>query len=137
MQYWDWKGDTIRDLEVDEVFVFGSNVQGRNAGGAAAQASAEFGAEDGVGEGLTGRCYALPTVDFSGRNFGIDEFAACWERFLETARQHAELKFLVTAVGTGIAKRNFEPGAIVGHIAQTDVPANVYFDPRWRGSLGS
>ena len=53
----------ISALGENEVFVFGSNIHGMHGGGAARYAYEHFGAEWGVGEGLTGRCYALPTME--------------------------------------------------------------------------
>ena len=40
-------------LEKDEIFVFGSNLAGHHKGGAARAANMKFGAEWGVGVGLT------------------------------------------------------------------------------------
>lgn len=42
-------------------FVFGSNLSGKHGKGAALTAKRFFGAANGVGEGLTGQAYALPT----------------------------------------------------------------------------
>lgn len=55
--------DRIEELGEREIFVFGSNKQGMHGGGAAWVAHKKFGAEWGVGEGLTGRTYALPTME--------------------------------------------------------------------------
>ena len=49
-------------LEKDEIFVFGSNLAGHHKGGAARAANMKFGAEWGVGVGLTGQAYAIPTM---------------------------------------------------------------------------
>ena len=89
--------DRIAELDDGEVFVFGSNIQGMHGGGAAWYANQRFGAEWGVGEGLTGRCYALPTME------GTASMHMAVERFIVCARKHKELTFLVTAVGCGIA----------------------------------
>lgn len=45
------------------VFVFGSNPKGVHGDGAAKVAKEQFGAKSGIGEGLTGNAYALPTKD--------------------------------------------------------------------------
>ena len=45
------------------VFVFGSNPEGRHGAGAAKIAVIQFGAKYGIGEGLVGDSYALPTKD--------------------------------------------------------------------------
>ena len=49
-------------LAPGQVFVFGSNAQGRHLGGAARQAVQRFGAVMGQGEGLQGQSYAIPTM---------------------------------------------------------------------------
>ena len=45
----------ITALKDNEIFVFGSNIRGMHAGGAARVAWQKFDAEWGVGEGLTGK----------------------------------------------------------------------------------
>ena len=107
-QYWCTGGNTgtlpdritpsaVNVLEPNEVFVFGSNFQGRHMGGAARVAQEKFGAVWGIGEGLQGQSYAIPTME------GLDNIRPAVERFTSFARQHKELKFFVTAIGCGIA----------------------------------
>lgn len=55
----------ITTLNDGEIFVFGSNKEGMHGGGAARIAYEEFGAKWGEGIGMTGRCYAIPTMDGS------------------------------------------------------------------------
>ncbi len=87
----------IESLQPDEVFVFGSNAQGAHAGGAARFAHERFGAVWGQAEGLQGQSYAIDTMS------GLGVFEEQAGRFLEFAREHRELRFLVTEVGCGIA----------------------------------
>ena len=54
--------DNITSLAPHEVFVFGSNLAGAHAGGAARVAARKFGAVWGQGEGLQGQSYAIPTM---------------------------------------------------------------------------
>lgn len=49
--------ENTQTLKSNEVFVFGSNLAGQHLGGAALLAKEKFGAELGVGEGMTGQCY--------------------------------------------------------------------------------
>ena len=88
----------ITSLKDGEVFVFGSNKEGMHGGGAARIAYEEFGAEWGVGIGMTGRCYAIPTMDGS-----IDIIRRHVDDFTAYANVHPELTFLVTPIGCGIA----------------------------------
>ncbi|MBQ5889271.1 MAG: hypothetical protein IIW77_08385 [Bacteroidaceae bacterium] len=87
----------IEQLEYNEVFVFGSNANGFHNGGAAAYAMQHFGAQWGQCEGLQGHSYAIPTMEGYGR------MVQAVERFTLYARQHPELRFLVTRIGCGIA----------------------------------
>lgn len=88
----------ITELKPNEIFVFGSNIHGMHGGGAARIANMKFGAKLGVGEGLTGQCYALPTMEG-----GVDYIAVKVQNFIECARKHPDLKFYVTRVACGIA----------------------------------
>lgn len=89
--------DHISSLKAGEIFVFGSNARGMHAGGAARYALDHFGAIWGVGEGLQGQSYAIPTME------GLDSLKLAVDRFIAFAKQHTEYKFLVTPIGCGIA----------------------------------
>jgi hypothetical protein len=93
----------IRKLEEGEIFTFGSNTQGRHGKGAAKFAMQKFGAKWGDAEGLTGRCYALPTVGDNLSKMSINSIATHVRRFYKCAEKHPELTFLVTLVGCGLA----------------------------------
>ena len=88
----------INSLEKNEIFVFGSNLQGMHGGGAARVALERFGAVWGQGTGLQGQSYAIPTM-----HGGIDVIAPYVNDFIAFAKEHPELKFLVTEIGCGIA----------------------------------
>ncbi len=90
--------DMITHLENDEIFVFGSNLAGMHGGGAARVARLHFGAINGQGVGLQGQCYAIPTMQG-----GVDTIRPYVDEFIEFARTHRELTFLVTRIGCGIA----------------------------------
>jgi hypothetical protein len=89
--------DNISTLNAGEIFVFGSNIRGYHAGGAAAAAMHHFGAIWGQGEGLQGQSYAIPTME------GIASLTGAVERFTKFAAEHPEMRFLVTRIGCGIA----------------------------------
>lgn len=88
----------ITTLADNEIFVFGSNLQGRHGGGAARMAHEQFGAVWGQGTGLQGKSYAIPTM-----HGGTEEIAPYVDTFIAFAREHKELEFLVTEIGCGIA----------------------------------
>lgn len=58
----EYTPDRISSLKPGEVFVFGSNLAGHHGGGAARLAYERFGAKWGTGVGMTGQCYAIPTM---------------------------------------------------------------------------
>jgi hypothetical protein len=90
--------ENITSLAQNEIFVFGSNIHGLHGGGAAAAAMRYFGAVWGQGVGLQGQSYAIPTM-----HGGVDEIRPYVDEFIDFARQHPELTFLVTRIGCGIA----------------------------------
>ena len=88
----------INSLKDNEIFVFGSNLAGMHAGGAARIAVEKFGAIMGQGVGLQGQSYAIPTMQG-----GSDTILPYVEEFIRFADMHPELTFLVTKIGCGIA----------------------------------
>lgn len=90
-------------LKSNEVFVFGSNEAGRHGAGAALQARRKFGAEYGVGEGLTGQCYAFPTLDGSLHRRSRVQLLASRDRLYEVCEANPGKSFLLTKVGCGLA----------------------------------
>lgn len=92
----------ISSLKSNEIFVFGSNLQGIHAGGAARMAHTNFGAVMGNGVGIQGQSYAIPTMQG-----GVENIKPYVDEFLAFASQHSEMHFLVTPIGCGIA--GFEP----------------------------
>lgn len=88
----------ISELADNEIFVFGSNLAGMHGGGAAQIANKKFGAEIGVGVGLTGQCYAIPTMQG-----GVETIKPYVDDFIAFARQWPDITFLVTPIGCGIA----------------------------------
>jgi hypothetical protein len=95
--------DNIVTLAPNQVFVFGSNLAGKHGGGAAALAERQFGAKWGVGEGITGACYAFPTLGYSYEPLTPDKLREARDRFYREARFYSDKTFLLTKVGCGIA----------------------------------
>ena len=90
--------DFITELRENEIFVFGSNLQGMHGGGAARIAYEKFGAIWGQGVGLQGQSYGIPTM-----HGGVDDIKPYVDEFIEFAKSHPEMTFLVTRIGCGIA----------------------------------
>lgn len=90
--------DFITELKENEIFVFGSNLQGMHGGGAARLAYNKFGAIWGQGVGLQGQSYGIPTM-----HGGVEAIKPYVDEFIEFAKSRPELTFLVTRIGCGIA----------------------------------
>lgn len=132
-----YTGNIAPDAET--IFVFGSNPEGRHGAGAAKIAHDEFGAQYGVGEGLTGNAYALPTKDLRVReNKGLKSISP--ERITESikkmyavARQHPDKLFKVAYRNTSNASLNGYTGYEMIDMFNKagKVPSNVQFSEEW------
>lgn len=85
------------ELPRDSIFVFGSNIQGIHGGGAARTARKLYGAIMGVGVGLQGQSYAIPTME------GLETMKLYVDQFILIANIMSYCKFYVTRIGCGIA----------------------------------
>lgn len=90
--------ENITSLGRDEIFVFGSNLEGAHMGGAARTAFRYFGAKMGQGVGLQGQSYAIPTMQG-----GVDTIKPYVDEFLKLANEWDQTTFYVTRIGCGIA----------------------------------
>ena len=109
----------IVTLQPNEIFVFGSNLAGQHGGGAARLAYQKFGAVWGQGVGLQGQSYGIPTMQG-----GVETIKPYVDEFIEFAKQHPQLKFLVTEIGCGIA--GFTPTEIAPLFEQAKGVSNIY-----------
>lgn len=90
--------EMITTLDKNEIFVFGSNLAGHHAGGAARIARQRFGAIMGQGVGLQGQSYAIPTMQG-----GVGTIKPFVDQFISFAKTNPSLTFYVTRIGCGIA----------------------------------
>lgn len=98
MEEYNYTPDNITALGQDEVFVFGSNLQGMHCGGAARTAVRLFGAIMGQGVGMQGQSYAIPTMQG-----GVESIKPYVDEFIDLAREWDQTTFYVTRIGCGIA----------------------------------
>lgn len=124
MSYKRTTPDRITDLKPNEIFVFGSNLQGMHGGGAAYIAYRKFGAIWGQGIGLQGQSYGIPTMQG-----GVDTIRPYVDEFIQFAKQHPELIFLVTRIGCGIA--GFTDSQIAPLFASAHDVANIVLPRNW------
>lgn len=110
------------------IFVFGSNLAGIHGAGSARAAVDNFGAEYGVGVGLRGNTYAIPTKDKNIETLPIEDVKYYIAQFIEFARAHPEYLFLVVKIGCGLA--DFKEKDIAPLFA--DSPSNVTLPTGWK-----
>lgn len=112
-----------------QIFVFGSNLAGRHGAGAAREAVKYHGAEYGVGEGLTGDSYAIPTKDENLKVLKLNRIHDSISAFLDFADGNPDMLFFFTPVGTGLA--GYSVAEILYGIDISAVPSNVLFTASW------
>lgn len=121
----EYTPEHISQLASNEIFVFGSNLQGMHGGGAARYAYEHFGAEWGRGVGMAGHTYAIPTM-----HGGVKEIKPYVDEFIEFAEVHPQYRFLVTPIGCGIAGFNAQQMAPLFfkaiHIPNIILPKDFY-----------
>lgn len=125
--------------EPDTVFVFGSNPEGVHGAGAALVALRHFGAIYGIGEGLQGQAYALPTKDLRViKNYGMrsispEKITASIRKMYECARQHPDKNFKIAFRNTDEVTLNGYSGweMIDMFLAAGPMPENVWISKEW------
>lgn len=130
------------------VFVFGSNPEGRHGAGAAKIAKTNFGAVTGVGEGLQGNSYALPTKDLrvtennGYRSIPVPEIIKNIQRMYEVAAKNPDKNFMVAYTNTpGRRTQNGYTGAemiqmfVEAGFPGNGIPSNVQFSENWKKEM--
>jgi hypothetical protein len=121
------KNKTIQSLSENDIFVFGSNLAGIHGVGAAQAARVYFGAQYGIGEGLTGKCYALPTKD---ENLNVRSLEDIYNSILKLkviANENQNKTFYLTRIGQGYA--GYTEDQIKPLVISSDLPPNII--PWW------
>ncbi len=132
--------ENITSLKKNQVIVIGSNLRGAHGAGAAKFANLKFGLKYGVGEGLSGQTYALPTKDLYIETLPLDEIQGYIVCFISFAGQNPNLEFLVTKVGCGLAGLEIEEVAEL--FSCLTIPSNVilpreFWEYRWNKNEGT
>lgn len=120
---------TVPD-NLQDIFVFGSNLAGIHGAGAAKVARDHFGAPFGAGCGLMGRSYAIPTKDKHVETMELNEIYQYVKHFIYFTQLFPKYSFFVTRVGCGLA------GYSDSQIAPMfDGAKNCSFAEQWRPYL--
>lgn len=109
-----------------QVFVFGSNLKGVHGAGAAKAAATNWGAQRGVGRGMTGRSYALPTKKRPSRDtrqLSMEELTQEFAELHRTVLDNPDKNFMLSPVGTGLG--GYTRDEIAGIMSQFSWPENL------------
>ena len=115
--------EKITSLKENEIFVFGSNLNGNHAGGAAYLAVEKFGAQMGNPEGIQGQSYAIPTLDKNMDRINLTDLEQSICRFYQYAEENPGKVFYMTKIGCGIA--GYELSDIATVVNCRNIPDNV------------
>jgi hypothetical protein len=115
----------ITRLRLNEVVVFGSNLAGTIRGDFPHRMKRDYGAADGIAEGLSGCCYALPVKDEHLHWLPLTMIGDAVDRFYRHARRHHLWFFSVSRIGgttpghfpADIAPLFFEHGMIPENVS--------------------
>lgn len=95
--------ETIKSLQRNEIFVFGSNLKGVHGAGAAKKAYQSFGAIWGRPSGIQGKSYAIPTKDQHLKPLPLGIITKFIKDFIVFAQNNPKFTFFVTKIGCGLA----------------------------------
>ena len=123
----------------DMIFVFGSNTGGIHGSGAARLAYKHRGARLGVGWGLSGQSYAIPTKGiikqggktYVGETLHLNVIKRYVHDFLMYAKVRPDIQFQVTRLGCGLAGLRDDEIATMFIGGQS----NLFYDDMWKDYL--
>lgn len=127
----------IIKLKSNEIFVFGSNRQGRHGKGSALSASINHGAVYGQSKGLQGQSYAIVTKELrkNVRPVSLEEIEEGINEFILFAKENTDLIFYVVELGCNLAYYTVEEIAPLFRNALR--LKNVYLPQRFLDNLVS
>lgn len=125
----------INSLQDNQVFVFGSNTQGRHGAGAAKTAKDKFGAIYGQAEGIQGNSFAIITKDLTKDDRQHpsrtqEQIKEQIQKLYDYAEAHPEKEFVVaySAQGRNLNYYTNEQMAEMFATASSSVPSNIVFE---------
>lgn len=121
----------IEKLNDNQIFVFGSNTEGRHGAGAAAIAARLFGAKYGQAKGPQGKSYAIVTKDLTKDkhpSVSKKEITNQIKDLYFYAEKHPKLEFLIAYSGTGKNLNYYTSQEMAEMFARPNIPTNIVFE---------
>ena len=143
----------ITKLEENQIFVFGSNPEGRHGKGTAKIASVYYGAVRGQGHGLQGQSYGLVTKNmrkgyydkelgltfkkYGARSVSKKLIMTLIGRLYKCATELGDKEFLVAYTADGKNLNGYTSVEMAGLFRDAGViPANIVFEDKFWGLMG-
>ena len=121
-------------LHDNQIFVFGSNTQGRHGKGAALTAKVKFGAIYGNPEGIQGKSFAIITKDLTKTTHPsrtTAQIISQINKLYEYAILHPDKEFII-AYKCGDNNLNaYSSEDMAKMFASRDIPENIVFDKQF------
>jgi len=124
----------ITELKDNEIFVFGSNTEGRHGKGAALVARKQFGAVYGQASGLQNRSYAIITKDLrksTHPSIPVSNIEIQIGFLYNLVRKKPDWLFYVAYSGKGVNLNSYTPQEMAEMFASHEIPDNVVFEERF------
>lgn len=126
-----YKG-VITELQPNQIFVFGSNTQGRHGKGAALFARQKCGAIYGQAQGLQGQSYAIITKDLT-KDYNKPSVSRLVittqiKDLYNVAFKLPDTEFLIAYSGTGTNLNNYSNKEMASMFAFAIIPENIIFE---------
>lgn len=124
----------IQNLAPNQVFVFGSNTQGRHGKGAALTAKNKFGAIYGQAEGPQGQSYAIITKDLTKNTHPSrtpEQIKEQIHNLYEYARENPDKEFLVAYSGKGTNLNAYSNQEMADMFSSEPIPNNIVFEQKF------
>jgi len=131
-------GGPINSLESNQIFVFGSNTEGRHGKGAALVAKQKFGANYGQAEGLQGQSYGIITKDLTKTDHPsrtADQIKEQIIKLYEFAKQNPDKEFVIAYSGEGTNLNAYSSQEMANMFGSFDIPNNVIFEEKFNKLL--
>jgi hypothetical protein len=118
------------DLALNQIYIFGSNTEGRHSKGSALIARIEFGAKYGQASGMQGRSYAIITKDLrKAIHPSISpEIIKRQIQHLYSIAADDDNEYVIAYTGTGINLNGYSPKEMAAMFAAFPIPANFVFE---------
>lgn len=137
----------ITNLKSNQIFVFGSNPEGRHGKGTAKIANEKFGAKKGIGRGLCGQSYALVTKNLTKNYFepstqikytktglrSVSEIQIIEniKELYHIALEYPEYEFFIAFTKMGINLNGYTSIEMANMFQKYDIPSNIVFEDQF------